>query len=68
VDGKNREPRRNHRAGRGRATFLRRLDLTLRTPDALNIAIAQRAASVLMTFDEKMAANAHALGTPLVAA
>ena len=50
------------------ATFLRRLDLTLRTPDALNIAIAQRTANMLMTFDEKMAANAHALGTPLVAA
>jgi hypothetical protein len=34
----------------------------------LNIAIAQRTANMLMTFDEKMAANAHALGTPLVAA
>ena len=42
--------------------FLRRLDLTLRTPDALNIAIAERAAATLVTFDEKMAACARALG------
>jgi predicted nucleic acid-binding protein len=46
--------------------FLRRLDLTLRTPDALNIAIAQRAAATLATFDEKMAASARALGTPVI--
>ncbi len=43
--------------------FLRRLDLTLRTPDALNIAIAQRAGTALATFDDKMAASAQALGT-----
>ena len=42
--------------------FLRRLDLTLRTPDALNIAIAQRIGAVLATFDEKMASSACALG------
>ncbi len=48
--------------------FLRRLDLTLRTPDALNIAIALRVGADLATFDEKMAASARALGTPLVAA
>jgi predicted nucleic acid-binding protein len=44
--------------------FLRRLDLNLRTPDALNIAIAQRIGAVLVSFDEKMAASARALGTP----
>lgn len=46
--------------------FLRRLDLTLRTPDALNIAIAQRVAATLATFDEKMAASARALGTTVI--
>ena len=43
--------------------FLRRLDLTLRTPDAINIAIAQRAGAALLTFDDKMAASARSLGT-----
>lgn len=42
--------------------FLRRLDLNLRTPDALNIAIAQRRDAVLATFDVRMADAAHALG------
>lgn len=44
------------------AQALRRLDLPLRTADALNIAIAQRIGATLMTFDEKMAASARALG------
>jgi predicted nucleic acid-binding protein len=48
--------------------FLRRLDLILRTPDAINIAIAQRIAATLVTFDEKMIASARALGTPVAAA
>lgn len=42
--------------------FLRRLDLTLLTPDALNIAIAQRVGAALATFDVKMAASARTLG------
>lgn len=42
--------------------FLRRLDLNLRTPDALNIAIARRLGIPLATFDGKMAAAASALG------
>lgn len=46
--------------------WLRRLDLTFRTPDAINIAIAQRVRASLATFDAKMAANARALGTELV--
>jgi len=50
------------------ATFLRRLDLTLRTPDALNIAIAQRLHATLATFDIKMAACATALGLELAPA
>jgi predicted nucleic acid-binding protein len=53
---------------RAAATFLRRLDLTLRTADALNIAIAQRIGAALVTFDGKMAANAKVLGVPVVAA
>jgi predicted nucleic acid-binding protein len=42
--------------------FIRRLDLTLRTPDAVNIAIAQRAGAILATFDTRMAGSAAALG------
>jgi predicted nucleic acid-binding protein len=42
--------------------FLRRLDLTLRTPDALHIAIAHRINATLVTFDQRMAASARALG------
>jgi predicted nucleic acid-binding protein len=45
--------------------LLRRLDLNLRTPDAINIAIAQRLDADLMTFDAKMAANAGVLGLTL---
>ena len=48
--------------------FLRRLDLTLRTPDAINIAIAERTSSILMTFDTKMSDNAKALGLAVAAA
>ncbi len=44
------------------ATFLRRLDLTLRTPDAIHIAIAQRIRATLVTFDQRMAESARALG------
>lgn len=43
--------------------YLRRLDLTLRTPDALHIAMVQRTGATLLTFDEKMAACARKLGT-----
>lgn len=52
---------------KGAEAFLRRLDLTLRTPDALNIAIAQRVGAHLATFDTKMAASARALGTEMAA-
>jgi predicted nucleic acid-binding protein len=42
--------------------YLRRLDLTLVTPDALHIAIAGRLGAPLVTFDRQMAANARTLG------
>lgn len=42
--------------------LLRRLDLVLRTPDALNIAIAQRMGATLVTFDKKMTTVARAIG------
>jgi uncharacterized protein len=45
--------------------FLRRLDLNLRTPDAINIAIAQRIGAALFTFDTAMIKCARALGIPL---
>jgi predicted nucleic acid-binding protein len=43
-------------------TYLRRLDLPLRAPDAIHIAIAQRVDAMLVTFDQRMAASALALG------
>jgi hypothetical protein len=43
------------------------LDLTLRTPDALSIAIAQRASAVPATFDVAMADCARALQTEVLA-
>ena len=42
--------------------YLRRLDLTLLTPDALHIAIAGRIGATLVTFDRQMAASARTLG------
>jgi predicted nucleic acid-binding protein len=42
--------------------LVRRLDLGLRAPDAVNIAIAQRCSATLLTFDDKMAVAAQALG------
>jgi predicted nucleic acid-binding protein len=45
--------------------LLRRLDLPLRTPDALHIAIAQRVRATLATFDQKLAKSATAVGIPV---
>ncbi len=42
--------------------FLRRLDLTLRTADAINLAIAQRLGVEIASFDQKMIESAAALG------
>lgn len=36
-------------------SLMRRLEMGLRAPDAINIAIAERCAATLLTFDEKMA-------------
>jgi uncharacterized protein len=46
--------------------FLRRLDLNLRTADALNIAIVRRHGLTLATFDHRMAAVATTLGLATV--
>lgn len=42
--------------------YLRRLDLNLRTADAIHIAIAQRIGATLATFDDAMARSAEKLG------
>jgi hypothetical protein len=47
--------------------ILRRLDVNLRTPDAIHIAIAGRLGSTLVTFDRSMAAGARALGAEVAA-
>jgi predicted nucleic acid-binding protein len=47
--------------------MLRRLDLVLRAPDAIHIAIARRLGAELATFDARMAASARALGVPVAA-
>ena len=41
---------------------VRRLDLPLRTPDAIHLAIAQRLGASLVTFDRTMARAARTLG------
>ena len=48
--------------------FLRRLDLPLTAPDAIHIAIAQRLGATLVTFDQRMASAARALGIAVVGA
>ena len=49
------------------AAYLRRITGNLRTPDAINIAMAQRLQATLATFDTRMAGNAAALGLPVAA-
>lgn len=44
------------------ASFLRRMDLPLRTPDSLNLAIAQRLGAIIATLDRRMAVIAAQLG------
>jgi predicted nucleic acid-binding protein len=43
-------------------SLVRRLKLRSRATDAVNIAIAQRCAATLLTFDDKMARSARSLG------
>jgi predicted nucleic acid-binding protein len=50
------------------AGFIRRLDLTLRAPDAINIAIARRLGVALATFDTGMASCASTLGVAVAPA
>jgi len=45
--------------------MLRRLNMTLRAPDAINLAIARRLGAELATFDERMANCAKVLGVAL---
>ncbi len=47
-------------------SLVRRLELGLRAPDAVNIAIAQRCTATLLTFDEKMARSARSLGIAVI--
>ena len=47
--------------------ILRRLDVNLRTPDAIHTAIARRLEATLVTFDRSMAAGARALGITVAA-
>lgn len=47
-------------------SLLRRLDLGLRAPDALHIAMARRLSAKLVTFDNHMAKSARALGMVVV--
>jgi predicted nucleic acid-binding protein len=46
--------------------LMRRLDLSIRTPDALHIAIVQRIGCRLLTFDRTMSRAARMLGIELV--
>ena len=50
------------------AQYLRRVDVALRTPDALNIAIAVRVGTAIATLDRQMAVAARTLGAEVVAA
>jgi predicted nucleic acid-binding protein len=50
----------------GAMSMIRRLDLSLRTPDAVHLAIVQRLGCKLLTFDRTMAAAARAIGVELV--
>lgn len=45
--------------------YLRRLDLTLLTPDGLHIAMAHRLGASLVTFDRRMITAARILGVPV---
>jgi uncharacterized protein len=51
----------------GATRILRRLDVNLRTPDAIHTAIARRLEATLVTFDRGMAAGARALGVAVSA-
>lgn len=48
------------------SAYLRRLDLPLRTPDALHIAIASRLGAQILSFDKQLRASARKLGVAVV--
>jgi len=48
--------------------IIRRLELNLRAPDAINLAIAMRLNASIATLDRGLGANAHALGIAVAAA
>jgi predicted nucleic acid-binding protein len=50
------------------AETIRRLDLNIRAPDAINLAIARRLGAGIATFDSRMAENARTLGLAISAA
>jgi uncharacterized protein len=50
----------------GATALVRRLDLSVRTPDALHLAIVQRIGCQLLTFDRNMTSVARTLGIGLV--
>ena len=47
--------------------IIRRLDLNIRAPDAINLAMAHRLGASIATFDRRMADNARALGITIAA-
>lgn len=47
-------------------SFLRRRDVTLRAPDAINIALSQRLGTALATFDQRMARDAEIVGVATI--
>jgi predicted nucleic acid-binding protein len=47
---------------RAATAIIRRLDLNIRAPDAINLAIAMRLGASIATFDHGMAQNAQTLG------
>jgi len=50
----------------GASSLMRRLDLSIRTPDALHLAIVHRTNCKLLTFDKSMASAAQGLGIEIV--
>lgn len=53
---------------RAAAAYVRRLDLPLRAPDALHVAIAIRMAASIATFDLRLTASARAIGAAVAPA
>jgi uncharacterized protein len=52
---------------RAATAIIRRLDLNIRAPDAINLAVALRLGASIATFDRRMRENARALGIAVAA-